>query len=105
MNGERLRLAPRTRISYQDFPSVIIVIIRVIIVLVLLEHHCFKKTTEILVLKDLSIHGHHLLHQYGCDIFISSMDGELVDSFHVAANEQTFPMPSMQKFYISIKKT
>lgn len=41
---------------------------------------------------------------YGCDIFISSMDGELVDSFHVAANEQTFPMPSMQKFYISIKK-
>lgn len=41
---------------------------------------------------------------YGCDIFISSMDGELIDSFHVAANEQTFPMPSMQKFYISIKK-
>lgn len=39
-----------------------------------------------------------------CDISMSSMDGDLLGSFHATTNELSFPMPSQQKFYLSVKK-
>ena len=65
------------------------------------EPRTFSQVSITGIDEDIKVHSGNV---NGYDVFISSLNGEFVDSVHVSGKERTFSMPSMEKFYISIKK-